>query len=83
MEHQAANRVEIAGLTGKGQITTVFYGNLKGEFLPIQLKYTGKTERCNPRFQFPADWHMIHSTNHLLNENTMLEYIYHIIVPFV
>ena len=80
MEHPAANRVEIAGLTGKGQITTVFYGNLKGEFLPIQLKYTGKTERYYPRFKFPADWHITHNTKHLWNENAMLEYI---IVPFV
>ena len=39
---QGANRVEIAGLTDKRQITAVFCGNMNGEFLPIQLIYAGK-----------------------------------------
>ena len=83
MERQGANRVEIAGLTDKRQITAVFCGNMNGEFLPIQLIYAGKTKRCHPRFEFPEDWHVTHSSKHWSNENTMLDYIDHIIVPFV
>ena len=53
------------------------------DFLPIQLIYAGKTNRCHPQFQFPSDWHITHAPKHWSNEETMLQYIDHIIVPYV
>ena len=35
--------VEMSCVNDKRQITTVFCGNLSGEFLPIQVIYQGKT----------------------------------------
>lgn len=83
MEKRGADRVEVAGVNDKRQITAVFCGSLIGEFLPIQLIYTGKTMRCHPHFQFPPDWNVTHSPRHWSTENTMLEYISDIIIPFV
>ena len=83
MEKMGANRVEIAGLKDKRQITAVFCGTILGDFLPIQLIYKGTTSRCHPRFNFPAGWNITHSKNHWSTEKTMIEYITSIIVPYV
>lgn len=83
MARKGSKRVEMKGMEDKRQITAVFCGTLCGEFLPIQLIYTGKTDRCHPRYSFPADWSITHSHNHWSNESTMLEYIEDVIVPYV
>ena len=83
MDRKGSKRIEIKGLNDKRQITTVFCGTLIGEFMPFQLIYGGKTDRCHPRYPFPPDWHITHSENHWSNEQTMLNYIDKIIVPFV
>ena len=83
MEKQGAKRVEMVGVNDKRQITAVFCGNLLGDFLPVQLIYKGKTPCCHPRFSFPCDWHITHSPKHWSTEETMLQYIEHIIVPYV
>lgn len=54
-----------------------------GDFLPIQLIYGGKTNRCHPQFSFPSDWHVTHSKKHWSNEQTMLQYIEEIVIPYV
>ena len=83
MDRKGSKRIEIKGLNDKRQITAVFCGTLIGEFMPIQLIYGGKTDRCHPRYPFPPDWHITHSENHWSNEQTMLNYIDKIIVSFV
>ena len=83
MEKRGKKRVAIKGLDDKRQITGVFCANLTGEFLPIQLIYGGKTNKCHPPYSFPSDWHITHSENHWANESTMLSYIEEVIVPFV
>ena len=83
MEQRGARRVEMIGINDKRQITAVFCGNLLGDFLPVQLIYKGKTSRCHPQFAFPADWHITHSPKHWSNEETMIQYIENIIVPYV
>jgi hypothetical protein len=83
MERQGEKRIEMVGVNDKRQITAVFCGTMLGEFLPIQLIYQGKTHRCHPKFTFPPDWHITHSPNHWSNECTMLDYITHIIVPYL
>lgn len=83
MARKGSKRVEMKGIEDKRQITAVFCGTLCGEFLPVQLIYTGKTDRCHPSYSFPLDWSITHSDNHWSNESTMLTYINDIIVPFV
>ena len=63
-------RVEIAGLDDKRQITAVFAGTAKGDFLPPQLIYQGKTPKCLPSVRFPPDWNITYSENHWSNEQT-------------
>ena len=58
-------------------------GSLVGEILPFQLVYAGKTNRCHPAYKFPSDWQITHTQNHWSNEETMLQYIKEVIVPFV
>ena len=75
--------MEIAGKDDKRLITAVFCGSATGDFLPLQIIYKGKTKRCNPCFQFPFDWHITHSPKHWSTEETMLQYIHEIIIPYV
>ena len=41
------------------QITGTFAISMTGGFLPIQLIYQGKTDRCHPNFAFPEEFHII------------------------
>ena len=83
MEKQGAKRVEVVGTGDKRQITAVFCGTIQGAFLPVQVIYAGKTERCHPKFKFPPGWHITHSPKHWSNEKTMQQYIEFIILPYV
>ena len=53
-----------------------------GEFLPPQLIYKGKTDRCHPHYDFPNDWSITHSPKHWSTEETTLAYINEIILPY-
>ena len=83
MEAKGSKRVEIVGMGDKRQITAVLCGAMSGEFLPPQLIYQGKTTACLPRHKFPTDWHVTYTHNHWSNEDTMIEYIKSIILPYV
>ena len=48
MDSQGSKRVEVAGVGDKRMITAVFCGSLVGDFLPVQVIYQGKTDRCHP-----------------------------------
>ena len=76
-------RVEMIGLKDKRQITAVFCATIQGDFFPIQLIFKGKTSRCHPNFKFPEWWHITHSPKRWSNEVTMLQYINHIILPYI
>ena len=83
MAPKGSGRVEMTGVTDKRQITAVFYGTLVGDFLPVQLIYKGKTQRCHPCYDFPPGWSITQSPKHWSTEDTMLEYIRDIIIPYV
>ena len=84
MEKHGTKRVQIAAVDDKRQITAVFACSLSGNFLPIQLIYEGTTHRCLPKnVKFPDGWHLTHNQNHWSNEETMLDYVEHIILPYV
>ena len=67
MEERCACRVELTGVDGKRQITAVFCATMVGDFLPIQLIYHGKTQRCHPHYKFPS-WNITHSPRHWSTE---------------
>ena len=78
-----SQRVEIAGIDDKRQITAVFGGTSTGEFLPIQLIYKGKTRKSLPSNNFPSDWHVTFTDNHWANEKTMTDYLEKILFPYI
>ena len=83
MVTEGSKRIELIGQDDKRQITTTFAGTLTGNFLPIQLVYEGKTTRCHPSIIFPKGWHITHIDNHWCNEDTMIDYVKLVIVPYM
>ena len=83
MDAKGSLRVEVAGVTDKRLITALFCGSASGDFLPVQIIYQGKTNRCHPKYKFPTDWHVTHAPKHWSNENTMIGYIEKVVVPYV
>ena len=83
MDQRGSKRVEMKGVDDKRQITAVFCGTLTGDFLPVQLIYKGKTSRCHPKLKLPSGWHVTHSPKHWSTEETMIQYIEHIILPYL
>ena len=57
---------------------------MSGHFLPVQLIYQGTTPTCHPNsVPFPDDWHITHTANHWANEQTTMENMEKIIIPYV
>ena len=83
MDAEGSKRVEVAGVNDKRLITAVFCGSLAGDFLLVQVIYQVKTNRCHPRYQFHPDWDITHSPKHWSNEETMVQYVDNIILPYV
>ena len=82
--HRAGDRIiPIANSDDKRQITAVLAASMAGEYLPPQLIFKGKTQRCHPQVSFPKGWDIWHSENHWSNEDTMQRYIEQIIVPYI
>ena len=83
LEQQGAAKVKVAGVDDKREITGVVAASMSGDLLPLQLLYTGVTDRCHPRFKFPDDWDVWHSSNHWANESTTLRYIDKVLKPYL
>lgn len=83
MEKKGTKRVSLSGTDDKRQITLVLCGSMTGDFLPPQVIYKGKTERCHPRMAFPRDWNVTQSEKHWSNERTTKQYYENIIIPYV
>ena len=83
MDKEGSKRVEVVARDDKRQITAVFAGSSSGYFLPPQLIYEGKTDRCLPHYEFPSSWHITKTEKHWSNEHTMREYFERIIFPYV
>jgi hypothetical protein len=83
MAKEGSKRVEVAGFKDKRQITAVFGCSLSGDFLPVQLIYQGKTKASLPKFSFPNDWDITTSPKHWANEDTMLQYLTNVLIPYI
>jgi hypothetical protein len=84
-ERQGEKRVAVLGADEKRQITAVLASSMDGDMLPLQLVFTGKTERSRPAptpASIAAGFHLTNSENHWSTQQTMQEYIQHIIEPY-
>jgi hypothetical protein len=82
MHERGALQVEIAAKEDKRQITALLGCSAKGELLPLQLIYQGKTEKCHPRTTFPEGFGITHSENHWSTIATMKDYVIHVLSPY-
>ena len=83
MEQVGLNQIEIIGKDDKQQLTAVFGCSMAGDFLPPQLVYQGKTNRCLPQYKFPTGWDITFTENHWSNEETTRRYIINILLPYL
>ena len=83
MDLKGQQRVEIAAMNDKHQMTLVVCGSLSGNLLPFQLIYQGKTAASLPKVNFPKEWHVTATENHWSNEEKTKEYIELIILPYI
>ena len=82
-EVKGAKRVEIVGTDDKRQITATLTVTASGEMLPAQMIYGGKTPACLPKVDFPKGWHITFTPNHWANKDTMVAYLYNVLLPYV
>ena len=83
LDKEGSKQVSIIGKEDKREMTVLLSCTLGGKLLPPQLIYAGCTNRCHPNFTFPNSWNVTHSTNHWSTEDTMLEFLDKIIIPYV
>ena len=69
MAARGSTSVPIKGLTDKRNITLTFVISLSGEFLPLQVIYSGKTTASHPRgFKFPVGFSISQNPKHWSNK---------------
>ena len=83
MEKTGESKVAINGMAVKRNITAVLSVALEGTFLPPLLIYTGLTARSQPTVQFPENFHVTQNAKHWSNEDTMIQFLENIILPYV
>ena len=75
MDSRGAQRVEIAHLGDKQQVTATFASSLSGVFLPMHILYAGKTDRCHPHYTMPPEFDIWHTPNHWGNTECTICFI--------
>ena len=75
--------VTIKGSTDKRTITATFAISIRGDFLPMQLIYGGKTKKCLPRFKFPEKFSLSYNETHHSNEKEACKFIEEILKPYI
>ena len=75
--------VTIKGSTDKRTITATFAISIRGDFLPMQLIYGGKTKKCLPLFKFPEKFSLNYSETHYSNEKEACKFIEEILKPYI
>ena len=82
LHDQGSKQVPITGIDDKRQLTMVLANTPTGTLLPPQVIYQGKTDKVHPVFNCPETWHITHTPNHWSTEETNLEFITNILVPY-
>ena len=83
VEAEGTSKVPIAGGSDKRALTAIFTVTLSGNFLPMQLIYTGKTAQSLPKFSFPDGFSLTQNPSHWSNEDTMELYVKEILAPYI
>ena len=83
MNQKGEKAVPILGTADYRQITGTFSVTMSGHFLPMQLIYQGKTDRCHPKYTFPSSFNVTHTPNHWSNEQTSIDLIKEILAPYL
>ena len=84
MAQSGSSSVPVKGLTDKRNITLTFVVSLSGEFLPMQIIYSGKTTASLPRgFIFPKGFSLSQNPKHWSNEQETIKLINEVINPYV
>ena len=78
-----SQNVPVANIDDKRTITGTFTVSLDGQFLPIQLIYTGKTDKCHPTIKFPDGFDITHSSNYWSNEEAVISHLTKIVFPYI
>ena len=83
MAPRGATQVCQVGAKDKRTITGVLGCTLKGQLLPPQMIYSGKTDRCHPVNEFPPGWHITHNETHWADGETMKDYLKEVLIPYI
>ena len=84
MAAKGVKSVPVQGLTDKRNITLTFVVTFKGDFLPMQVIYGGKTKASLPRgFVFPKGFSLSQNPKHWSNEKETLKLIQEVVNPYV
>jgi len=84
-ERQGNAAVAAIGAEDKRQITAVIASSLRGDLLPLQLIFAGKTDRCHPAATIDSTAsrvHITHSENHWSSQQTMKEWLDEVLLPY-
>lgn len=84
-EVKGTKDIAMIGADDKRQITVVVASSLDGDLLPLQLVFQGKTSKSLPAMTpavTEAGFHLTCSHNHWSSQETMKQYIEHIIMPY-
>ena len=77
--------VAVIGNDDKRQITCCIASSMNGDLLPLQLIFQGKTARSLPEptpASIAANVHITCSENHWSTQETMQQFVAHVIVPY-
>ena len=80
---KGAKNIHIRGVDDKRQITATFAVSCTGDFLPMQLIYSGKTPRCLPKYNFPVGFSVGFTENHWSNTEKSVEFFNDVIFPYL
>ena len=84
LHEKGASSVPLVGKGKTKQITGTFTVTKSGHFLPMQLIYEGKTDRCLPKdVTFPDEFDLTYTHNHWSNEEKALQHLTKVLFPYV
>ena len=80
---RSSTNVTIVGTDDKRTFTATFLINLRGDFLPMQLIYAGKTVQSIPRVKFPTGFSLSANPKHYSNTEESLKVLNDILIPYI
>ena len=85
---KGSKHVQVLGMEDKRQITATLSSSATGQLLPLQIVFTGSTERSLPPRNAgrlmceEAGWHLTFSANHWSNLTTCKQFVEAVLQPY-